>query len=62
MEALIIIIISYIGGIISQMLKNSLKKDDGTVILTEDRCEVIFKDPYDQLIKKKKVLLKMNRN
>lgn len=34
-------------------------KDDGIVIINEERVEVIFRDPYEKLIKKKYVNLKI---
>ena len=43
MEALIIIIASYTVGMITQMLRNTFKKDDGEVWINDERCEVIFK-------------------
>lgn len=58
MEPLVIIVLSYIGGVISQMLFNVCKKDDGIFSIKEDKCEVIFRDPYEKLVKKKSVLLK----
>ena len=34
-------------------------KDDGIVIINEQKVEVIFRDPYSELIKKKYVCLKI---
>lgn len=34
-------------------------EDDGIVIINEKKCEVIFRDPYDRLIKKRYVNLKI---
>ena len=58
MEPIIVIIVSYIGGMISEIIINAFKKDDGVFTIKENKCEVIFRDPYEKLIKKKKVLLK----
>lgn len=58
MEPIVVILVSYIGGMISQIVINACKKDDGIFSIKEDKCEVIFRDPYDKLVKKKKVLLK----
>lgn len=58
MEALIVILISYIGGIVSHMIQTALKKDDGIFSINEDKCEVIFRDPYEKLIKKKRISLR----
>ena len=59
MEALIVITLSYIGGMISEMIINALKKDDGEVWINDKRCEVIFRDTYEKLIKKRSVKLKI---
>lgn len=59
MEAIIVICISFIGGVISEMIRGATRKDDGEVWINDERCEVIFRDTYEKLIKKKKVLLKV---
>lgn len=58
MEALIVILISYIGGVVSHMIQTAFKKDDGVFSINEDKCEVIFRDSYEKLIKKKHIRLK----
>lgn len=39
--------------------KRESKKDDGIVMLDDERCEVIFRDSYPKLIKKQYVKLKI---
>ena len=34
-------------------------KDDGVVIINEERVEVIFRDPYEKLVKKRYVNLRI---
>lgn len=46
-------LIGYFAG------KRKRKEDDGVVILTENKVEVIFRDTYEGLSKKKYVNLKM---
>ena len=50
--------IGFFAGYIAKSIFNETK-DDGIVIINEERVEVIFRDPYEKLVKKKYVNLKI---
>ena len=54
---LLIAIACFLTGYFARGIKP--KKDDGVVILNEEHVEVIFRDTYETLSKKKYVNLKM---
>ena len=53
---ILIAIIAFISGFLSEKFR---QKDDGIAIINEERVEVIFRDPYEKLIKKKFVNLRI---
>ena len=60
MEWWIVAIIATLCFLVGYFVRGiNQKKDDGVVILNKDRCEVIFRDTYEILSKKKYVTLKM---
>ena len=50
--------IGFAAGYITKSIFNK-PKDDGIAIINEERIEVIFRDPYEKLIKKKFVNLRI---
>lgn len=50
--------IGFAAGYITKSIFNK-PKDDGIVIINEERVEVIFRDPYEKLVKKKYVNLRI---
>lgn len=53
---ILLVIAAFVVGWVSEKLES---KDDGIVIINEERVEVIFRDPYEKLVKKKYVTLKI---
>lgn len=50
--------IGFAAGYITKSVFNK-PKDDGIAIINEERVEVIFRDPYEKLVKKKFVNLRI---
>ena len=50
--------IGFAAGYITKALFNE-HKDDGIAIINEERVEVIFRDPYEKLVKKRYVNLRI---
>lgn len=50
--------IGFFAGYIAKSVFNK-PKDDGVIIINNERVEVIFRDPYKKLIKKKFVNLRI---
>lgn len=50
--------IGFAAGYITKSIFNK-PKDDGIAIINEERVEVIFRDPYEKLVKKKYVNLRI---
>ena len=60
MEWLIYIFVAAIAFAFGWTVGKQLSsKDDGIVIINRERVEVIFRDPYEELVKKKYVNLKI---
>ena len=53
---ILIAIIAFICGLLSEKFR---QRDDGIAIINEERVEVIFRDPYEKLVKKKFVNLRI---
>lgn len=53
---ILIAIIAFVSGFFAEKFK---QKDDGIVMINEERVEVIFRDPYEKLVKKKFVNLRI---
>lgn len=53
---ILIAIIAFMSGFLSEKFR---KGDDGIAIINEERVEVIFRDPYEKLVKKKFVNLRI---
>lgn len=50
--------IGFFAGYIAKSVFNDTK-DDGVIIINNERVEVIFRDPYEKLVKKKYVNLRI---
>ena len=50
--------IGFFAGYIAKSVFNDTK-DDGVIIINDERVEVIFRDPYEKLVKKKYVNLRI---
>ncbi len=50
--------IGFAAGYITKSMFNK-HKDDGVIIINNERVEVIFRDPYEKLVKKKFVNLRI---
>lgn len=57
----VLVFITAIGFAVGYITKSIFNKpkDDGIAIINEERVEVIFRDPYEKLVKKKYVNLRI---
>ena len=55
--AIITVAIFFIGFFLGGKIQKN--KDDGIAIINEERVEVIFRDPYEKLVRKRYVRLKI---
>lgn len=58
-EIIGVILIPLVCFLAGYIYGKRLSKDDGIAIINEERVEVIFRDPYEKLIKKKFVNLRI---
>ena len=58
MEYAITSAIGFAAGYITKSIFNK-PKDDGIATINEERVEVIFRDPYEKLVKKRYVNLRI---
>lgn len=59
MEWIVYILLAIVAFVVGWVSEKLASKDDGLVIINEERVEVIFRDPYEKLVKKKYVTLKI---
>ena len=55
---IVIVLLSFFAGFFSRGIFRK-NKDDGMLLINEERVEVIFRDPYENLVKKRYVILKI---
>ena len=54
---ILLVVAAFTVGCLTVRILDS--KDDGVVIINEEKVEVIFRDPYEKLVKKRYVNLKI---